>query len=383
MGTGASIGVSVAVASLKQDEVCELLSSLPEVERQKIRSALDTKKEVVKPASSAKTRLSFTDMGGVCPGIVQATDTLPFEGTFAAGDRIEVDAPDLKEHHGKVGSIVTDLGMTPKGPRIAVQLDGMDEEISMPPACLVRVKAPGDEVDPKAEARKSNTNMRGDRMSGCLEFIPFEEKTEAAEADAEEEEAEEEDDEDSGGEDLPPPPPPETRKPRTSVSAEAYGQWNKKVEYTPVVIPKSEEQKDRIKATLQKSWMFDKLDEVPLKIVINAMQEKNIPAGTRIINQGDEGDVMFVIEEGELECYKKMKPDEDEKLVKTCKTGDVFGELALLYFCPRAASCQTKDQCTVWQLDRETFNAIVKEAAEKAHNKEDYEGFEAPPKKEA
>merc|ERR1719316_2520688 len=119
-----------------------------------------------------------------------------------------------------------------------------------------------------------------------------------------------------------------------------------------------------------------------MKVVINAMVEKVIPAGTRVLNQGDDGDVMFIIEEGELECYKKISPDEPEKLVKTCKQGDVFGELAFLYFCPRAASCQTKDPCTIWELDRETFNAIVKEAAEKSGKKEEYEGFAAPAAKE-
>jgi CRP-like cAMP-binding protein/Ca2+-binding EF-hand superfamily protein len=199
---------------------------------------------------------------------------------------------------------------------------------------------------------------------------------------AEEPEDEDEDeDNDDDVEDLPPPPPPEARKPRTSVSAEAYGAWNKKIDYAPVIIPKSEEQKNRIKATVKQSWMFEKLEDEPLKIVINAMQEKVIPAGTRIINQGEEGDVMFVIEAGELECYKKIG-DEPEKLVKTCKQGDVFGELALLYFAPRAASCQAKDECTVWQLDRQTFNAIVKDAAEKAQKSSEYEGFTAPGKTE-
>lgn len=42
--------------------------------------------------------------------------------------------------------------------------------------------------------------------------------------------------------------------------------------------------------------------------------------------------------------------------------GDSFGELALLYNAPRAASIRAKTNCTLWALDRETFNNIVKEA---------------------
>lgn len=45
---------------------------------------------------------------------------------------------------------------------------------------------------------------------------------------------------------------------------------------------------------------------------------------------------------GELDCYKKLPGEEEEKLVKTCTEGDTFGELALLYNTPRAASVQAR-----------------------------------------
>merc|ERR1719156_472764 len=59
----------------------------------------------------------------------------------------------------------------------------------------------------------------------------------------------------------------------------------------------------------------------------------------------------------------------EEKLVATREAGDAFGELALLYNCPRAASVVSRDKCTLWQLDRETFNHIVKDAAQKKREK--------------
>ena len=37
-------------------------------------------------------------------------------------------------------------------------------------------------------------------------------------------------------------------------------------------------------------------------------------AGEKVINQGDAGDFLFVIEKGTLECFKKF-PDGDEKMV--------------------------------------------------------------------
>merc|ERR1711948_167713 len=61
----------------------------------------------------------------------------------------------------------------------------------------------------------------------------------------------------------------------------------------------------------------------------------------------------------------------DGKVVKTCEPGDVFGELALLYNTTRAADVATKDKCVLWQLDRDTFNNIVKEAAQKKRQRYD------------
>merc|ERR1719446_2021134 len=88
-----------------------------------------------------------------------------------------------------------------------------------------------------------------------------------------------------------------------------------------------------------------------------------------VIIQDDQGDFLFVIETGRLDC--KIKVDGADKVVKTCEAGDVFGELALLYNCPRAASVDAKEKCVLWQLDRDTFNNIVKEAAQKKRQRYD------------
>ncbi len=79
--------------------------------------------------------------------------------------------------------------------------------------------------------------------------------------------------------------------------------------------------------------------------------------------QGDDGDCLYVIENGVFHCKIARKDTGDEIVVKTCEPGDAFGELALLYNCPRAASVDSTTDALMWKLDRETFNAIVKDAA--------------------
>ena len=64
------------------------------------------------------------------------------------------------------------------------------------------------------------------------------------------------------------------KKTRIGVSAEAYGDYNKKEDFVPRVIKKSEEQVNRIKTRIMQSFLFSSLDPKELDIVIDAMEEK-------------------------------------------------------------------------------------------------------------
>ena len=54
-------------------------------------------------------------------------------------------------------------------------------------------------------------------------------------------------------------------------------------------------------------------------------------------------------------------------------SGEAFGELALLYNAPRAATIKAQSYCKLFALNRETFNHVVKEAAAAKRNR--YEKF--------
>lgn len=108
--------------------------------------------------------------------------------------------------------------------------------------------------------------------------------------------------------------------------------------------------------------MFASLEKKEKDITVDAMEERKVPKGQWVIKQGDDGDNLYVVHEGSLECYKRFSKNEEPKLVKTYGPGDSFGELALLYNAPRAASIKTVTDCVLFALDRETFNNIVKDA---------------------
>jgi len=92
-----------------------------------------------------------------------------------------------------------------------------------------------------------------------------------------------------------------------------------------------------------------------------------------VIKQGDDGGELYIVDSGELDCMKLFKPNKDPTHLKDYHPGESFGELSLLYNAPRAASIQAKTECTLWALDRECFNNIVKDAAIKRRDR--YESF--------
>ena len=52
--------------------------------------------------------------------------------------------------------------------------------------------------------------------------------------------------------------------------------------------------------------MFMALDDEEMEVVIDAMDEKRVDAGTNVITEGESGDELYVVEEGQLDCFKKF-----------------------------------------------------------------------------
>ncbi|GAB4237490.1 MAG: hypothetical protein Kow0049_23310 [Stanieria sp.] len=79
-------------------------------------------------------------------------------------------------------------------------------------------------------------------------------------------------------------------------------------------------------------------------------------AGEMIFKQGEFGDVMYGIIEGEVEIVI------NGKVVETIQAGDVFGEGALVQpEATRASNAVAKTDCKLAYLDKERFLFVVQE----------------------
>ena len=52
-----------------------------------------------------------------------------------------------------------------------------------------------------------------------------------------------------------------------------------------------------------------------------------------------------------------------KKIQKVLKTGDCFGELALLKDTPRSAGIKAKEICKLWVIDRTSFKKVLENVA--------------------
>ncbi|KAI9013841.1 camp-dependent protein kinase regulatory subunit [Phycomyces nitens] len=155
------------------------------------------------------------------------------------------------------------------------------------------------------------------------------------------------------------PPPTYSRDRRTSVSAESMAPTQGR-DFVKTVIPKSPEQCARIRESVGNNFLFRSLDEEQYQDVVDAMAEKQLPVHERVIEQGAVGDYFYVVEHGTLDCYI-AKNDAEPVKVTSYEAGGSFGELALMYNAPRAATIIATSDVVLWALDRVTFRTILME----------------------
>ncbi|KAK6632512.1 protein kinase A regulatory subunit [Polyplax serrata] len=123
--------------------------------------------------------------------------------------------------------------------------------------------------------------------------------------------------------------------------------------YVKKVVPKDYKTMAALSKAIAKNVLFSHLDENERSDIFDAMFPVNFLPGETIIQQGDEGDNFYVIDQGDVEVYV------NSELVTTIGEGGSFGELALIYGTPRAATVRAKTDVKLWGIDRDSYRRIL------------------------
>ena len=128
--------------------------------------------------------------------------------------------------------------------------------------------------------------------------------------------------------------------------------------------PKSEETSRRIESLIRSNKQLQVLfgsmmdDSEALRQLIGAMFVKSTSPGEVIIKQSDAGDAFYIVDEGTFEILVQ-RGDKPPAKVLECGPGSSFGELALMWNAPRAATVIATSPGRCWCLDRDSFQMMV------------------------
>mmetsp|Transcript_52383 Transcript_52383/g.125125 ORF Transcript_52383/g.125125 Transcript_52383/m.125125 type:complete len:806 (-) Transcript_52383:34-2451(-) len=145
--------------------------------------------------------------------------------------------------------------------------------------------------------------------------------------------------------------------------------------------PKTPEEEKLIGEALKKNKNLQAtvaLNDERVKKITSLAWKENIVAGTQLITEGDkDASFFYIIQEGAFNVVKSEAVDKDlnslavglakAQVVATISRGVSFGELALLYQAPRAATVEAATDAVVWVIDRTNFQTILQSSAEELH----------------
>lgn len=145
---------------------------------------------------------------------------------------------------------------------------------------------------------------------------------------------------------------------------------------TQLYTEKTEEEKASISEAIRASVMFQNVTDSQREMIFKVMEAIDVKRGDWVIRQGSVGDRFYIVDHGKFEVRIVPEGEED----KDGSGGNVvhvyegsrdrhahpsFGELALMYSAPRAASIIAQTDGQLWALHRHAFRKVLAEQSER------------------
>ncbi|KAM9798404.1 cGMP-dependent protein kinase 2 [Neosynchiropus ocellatus] len=150
---------------------------------------------------------------------------------------------------------------------------------------------------------------------------------------------------------------PEVRKSRAAVIASEP--IPETLEITRSRVRKNQSETSLIVKAIQKNDFLSRLDDEQIAMMVDLLVTSHYNPGQEVIKEGSEGDSMYIVAAGELHVTQSGRN------LRTLTSGDVFGELAILYNCKRTATVKAKSEVRLWCMERQTYRTIITNKSKK------------------
>ncbi len=108
---------------------------------------------------------------------------------------------------------------------------------------------------------------------------------------------------------------------------------------------------------LKRVRLFEDLDQKSLESIANSAVEQSYQVGQEVVRQGDTGVGAFIIRSGRVEVVQDHAGTVER--IGELRSGDVFGEMALLDEFPRSATVRALEPTTCLGIQRWHFRGIL------------------------
>lgn len=116
---------------------------------------------------------------------------------------------------------------------------------------------------------------------------------------------------------------------------------------------------DVARASTRKQPFLQLLDGTQIERLLKNARLLRFGRGEKIIEQGAEGNSMFVFLEGEADVL--VQANGHDTRVGTLRTGDYCGEMSLLTGAPRSATVIARRDCELWEVEKSVLAEILQE----------------------
>jgi CRP-like cAMP-binding protein len=117
------------------------------------------------------------------------------------------------------------------------------------------------------------------------------------------------------------------------------------------------------RAALRACPLFESMPAAELDEILNLSSERRVRRGQTIFQKGDEGSSMMAVLNGRVRI-STVSSEGKEITLNVIKSGEVFGEIALLDGKPRSADASTVEDTTLLLLERRHFLPFLARHAE-------------------
>lgn len=117
---------------------------------------------------------------------------------------------------------------------------------------------------------------------------------------------------------------------------------------------------DEFCGLLEGAHIFNDLEWQEIEILSNYMQAYRAKRGITLFHEGEIGDYMCLILEGQVNILKEAQ-DAGEKVVSVVDRGKTLGEMAMVDGEPRSATAVTATDTKLAMLTRHNFNRLIQE----------------------